>query len=330
MLQNIGHNAFLVMSLLVGAAVMLLVGGLYVLWQSYRGAESRRLAQRLKALSAAHDRTNQAVLLKQRVSIEAPRFEKILLAVPRLQGLDKLILQAGLQWSVSRLALTAAFFAAVGWLAVSSGLHQPMWLALACAIAVGSLPILYVLRVRSRRLLKIQTQLPDALDLITRALRSGHAFSPSLQMISEEMSEPIASEFRIVSDEVNFGVSLQQALTHLSDRLPITDLRYFVVAVLIQRDSGGNLTEVLGNLSRLIRERLKLFAKISVLSSEGRLSAWILGVMPFALAGGMYLLNPEFMAPLWLDPIGQAILRTMLIMMAFGLLVLRQIVRIRV
>ena len=149
-------------------------------------------------------------------------------------------------------------------------------------------------------------------------------------MVGEEMSEPIAGEFRVVSDEVNFGVSLQQALTHLSDRLPITDLRYFVVAVLIQRDSGGNLTEVLGNLSRLIRERLKLFAKIRVLSSEGRLSAWVLGVMPFALAGGMYLVNPDFMAPLWHDPIGQSIIRTMLVLMAVGLLILRRIVRIKV
>ena len=103
-------------------------------------------------------------------------------------------------------------------------------------------------------------------------------------MVGEEMAEPIAGEFRIVHDEVNFGVSLQQALTNLSERVPITDLRYFVVAVLIQRESGGNLTEVLGNLSRLIRERLKLLAKVRVLSSEGRLSAWILGLMPFALA----------------------------------------------
>ena len=107
-----------------------------------------------------------------------------------------------------------------------------------------------------------ERQLPEALDLVARALRSGHSFASGLQMIGEEMAEPIANEFRIVADEVNFGVSLQQALTNLSERVPLTDLRYFVVAVMIQRDSGGNLTEVLGNLSRLIRERLKLLARV--------------------------------------------------------------------
>jgi tight adherence protein B len=172
--------------------------------------------------------------------------------------------------------------------------------------------------------------LPDALDLVTRALRSGHSFSSGLQMIGEEMAEPIANEFRIVSDEVNFGVSLQQALTNLSERVPLTDLRYFVVAVLVQRDSGGNLTEVLGNLSRLVRERLKLYGKVRVLSSEGRLSAWIVGSMPFALAGVMNLVNPSFMSPLWKDPIGIAIIKYMLILMAFGVLILRKIIKIRV
>src|SRR6202007_3264547 len=141
----------------------------------------------------------------------------------------------------------------------------------------------YVQYVRSRRLLQLQHQLPEAMDLVTRALRAGHSFSSGVQMIAEEMANPIANEFRIVADEVNFGVSLQQALTNLSERIPLTDLRYFVVSVLIQRDSGGNLTEVLGTLRSLIRERLKLLARVRVLSSEGRLSAWILGMMPFGL-----------------------------------------------
>ena len=141
-------------------------------------------------------------------------------------------------------------------------------------------------------------------------------FPPALKMAGEEMAEPIAAEFRTVHDEVNFGVSLQQALTHLSERVPLTDLRYFVVAVLIQRESGGNLTEILGNLSRLIRERLKLMAKVRVLSSEGRMSAWILALMPFALAGVLNLMNPEFMSPLWTDPIGISMIKYLLVMMA--------------
>jgi tight adherence protein B len=132
-----------------------------------------------------------------------------------------------------------------------------------------------------------------------------------------------------VHDEVNFGVSLNQALTHLSERVPLTDLRYFVVAVLIQRESGGNLTEILSNLSRLIRERLKLMAKVRVLSSEGRLSAWILALMPFFLAGVMNLVNPEFMRPLWTDPMGITIIKYTLSMMFIGVLIMRKIIKIR-
>jgi tight adherence protein B len=176
----------------------------------------------------------------------------------------------------------------------------------------------------------MEKQLPEALDLVTRALRAGHSFASGVQMIGDEMTDPIASEFRMVADEVNFGVSLQQALTNLSERVPLTDLRYFVVAVLIQRDSGGNLTEVLGNLSRLIRDRLKLLARVRVLSSEGRLSAWILGLMPFALVALLNVFNPEFMAPLWTDPIGQTVLKYMLVLMLVGIVLLRKIVKIRV
>lgn len=149
-------------------------------------------------------------------------------------------------------------------------------------------------------------------------------------MAGEELSEPIAGEFRLVHDEINYGTSLQQALNNLGERIPITDLRYFIVAVLIQRESGGNLTEMLSNLSRLIRERLKLHAKIRVLSSEGRMSAWILGLMPFALAALLNVVNPEFMSTLWTDPIGIVILQWLAGLMVIGLFMLRRIVRIRV
>jgi tight adherence protein B len=189
---------------------------------------------------------------------------------------------------------------------------------------------MYVKYKKSQRLGKMERQLPEALDLIIRALRAGHAFSSALKMTGEDMAEPIAGEFRTVHDEVNFGVSLQQALTHLSERVPLTDLRYFVVAVLIQRESGGNLTEILANLSRLIRERLKLLAKVRVLSAEGRMSAWVLGVMPFVLAGLLNVFNPDFMRPLWQDPIGIGIVKYMLGMMLIGAFVMRKIIKIRV
>jgi len=330
MLQSIGGNAFLILSVLVFVAVVLLLEGFFMMWKSYRGPQARKITKRLQALSASLDKTKQTQLLKQRMLSEIPVLERILLSLPRARRLDKFILQAGLDWSVSKLLLSCLASGVAGCLMMTLLVHQSILPAAAVGIALAALPSLYVRHKRSRRLTRIEQQLPDVLDLITRALRSGHAFSSGLQMVGEEMPEPIASEFRIVHDEVNFGVSLQQALTNLSERVPITDLRYFVVAVLIQRDSGGNLTDVLGNLSRLIRERLKLLSRVKVLSSEGRLSAWVLGLMPFALGAAMSFLNPDFMAPLWHDPIGIAIIKYMLVLMVLGVLVLRKIVRIRV
>lgn len=330
MLQTLGGNAFLMISVLVFIAVLLLLEGAYLLWKSYKGPEAKKIETRLRALSASLDNSKQSQLLKQRMLSEIPSIERFLLGMSRVQRLDRFILQSGLNWTVSRLLLSCAALGAISCMMMIYVAHQSLLLSGLVGAVFAVTPLLYVSHKRSGRLSKFERQLPEALDLITRALRSGHAFSSALQMVGDEMAEPIAKEFRIVHDEVNFGVELQQALTNLSKRVPLTDLRYFIVSVLIQRESGGNLTEVLGNLSRLIRERLKLMSKVRVLSSEGRLSAWILGIMPFALAGVMYLLNPEFMAPLWSDPIGISIIKYMLILMAFGILILKKIIKIRV
>jgi len=330
MLRTLAGNSFLILAVLVFLAVLLLLKGLYEVWKSYKGPEAKKIENRLRALSGSRDRSAQAGVLKERMLSEVPVLQRYLLTVPRAQRLDKFILQAGLDWPVSMLLLSSVVSGVAASLAMTSFAHQGWVLSVAAGCAIGIVPFLVLQNKSSRRLAKLERQLPDALDLITRALRSGHAFSSGLQMIGEEMTDPIAAEFVIVHDEVNFGVSLQQALGHLCERVPLMDMRSFVVAVLIQRDSDGNLTEVLGNLSRLIRERLKLMGRVRVLSSEGRLSAWILGLMPFGLAGAMFLVNPEFMAPLWTDSIGQSIIKYTLILMAVGVLILRRIIKIRV
>lgn len=330
MLQNIVGNAFLVISVLVFIAVLLLLEGAYLLWKSYKGPKAKKIETRLRALSASRDNSKQTHLLKQRMLSEVPAIERLLLSMSRAQRLDRYILQAGLDWTVSRLLLSCGALGASVCMVMVYGAHQSLLMSGLVGAVFALTPLLYVSHKRSRRLSKFERQLPEALDLMTRALRSGHAFSSALQMVGEEMAEPIAGEFRIVHDEVNFGIELQQALINLSERIPLTDLRYFTVSVLIQRESGGNLTEVLGNLSRLIRERLKLMAKVKILSSEGRLSAWILGVMPFALGGVMFMTNPDFMSPLWTDPIGISIIKYMLILMAIGAVMLIKIIKIRV
>ena len=330
MLQTFGGNAFLIILVLVFIAVLLLLEGMYLFWKSYQGPEAKKIQQRLRGLSASLDNSQHSRILKQRLLSEVPVVQRFLLNISKAQRLDRYILQAGLDWSVSKLLLSCVALGAIVCMLMLYVAHQPLFLSGLIGLIFATMPLLYVSRRRSMRLGRFERQLPEALDLITRALRSGHSFSSALQMVGEEMVQPIAGEFSIVHDEVNFGVTLHQALINLSERIPLTDLRYFIVSVLIQRESGGNLTEVLSNLSRLIRERLKLFAKVRVLSSEGRLSAWILGIMPFALAGVMYIFNPEFMAPLWTDPIGISIIKYMLALMIFGALILVKIIKIRV
>ena len=324
-----GHSVFVIL-VLVFLAVILGLEGAYLIWRSSMGRSARRLETRMHNIVRPSAAADQPSLFKQRMLSAVPALSRLLENLPSLVRLERWIAQAGLVWTVSSLALASVVAALLGSLAVTTLLHQPLAAGLAAGMLTGSLPTAFIALCRTRRLRKLEQQLPDALDLLTRALRSGNAFSSGVQMVGTEMPEPIAAEFRAVHDEVNFGVSLQQALANLTARIPLTDLRYFVVAVMVQRDSGGNLTEILGNLSRLIRGRLKLHAKIKVLAAEGRLSAWVLAVMPFVLAALMNTFNPAFMAPLWNDPMGQSIVKYTLIVMAVGIVIMKKIVTIRV
>jgi tight adherence protein B len=323
-------NLFSVFILLVFLALVLLLEGLYLTWNAYRGPEAKRIEHRLRAMSAGGSGGAEASILKQRLLSEAPALQRWLLGLPRIGELDKLLQQSGSTWSVTVFAVIT-LIVGVGAFVLVSFVPLLHWAFCALiAVGAGALPLLYILRKRHKRMQHIEQQLPDALDLISRALKAGHAFPSGLQMVSEEAKDPIAGEFRIVHDEVNFGVAVPTALMNLANRVPSTDMRYFIIAVLIQRETGGNLTELLGNISTLIRERLKLLGKVRVLSAEGRMSAWILCALPFVLAGVINLIHPKFMAVLWTDPMGLKMIYAALVMMVLGALWMRKIIRIRV
>jgi tight adherence protein B len=324
------NNVFLVLAVLVFVAVLLLIEGLVGLWRTHRGATARRLQARLRALAGARDDMVETQYFKQRVLSELPALQRWLLKSRQVAALDASLLQAGMAWTVDRVLLACLVLGIAGWVGAIAFAHQRLLTGAIVAVALAVAPVVMVHVKRGKRLGRIGRQLPDALDLIARALKAGHAFSAALKMASEELAQPIAGEFRLVHDEINFGVAMQDALVHLSERVPLTDVRYFVVAVLIQRESGGNLTELLANLGRLIRERAKLLARVKVLSSEGRMSAWILGLLPFLLGGALYLANPKFMGPMFTDPLGIAMTQWLLLMMGCGMLVLRKLIRIRV
>lgn len=310
-------------------AIVLLLEGLYLLWNTYKGPEAVRIEKRLQTISAGREDSSEQNLIKQRLLSDSPVLERMLMGIPRIHSLDRLLIQSGLQLSVSSF-LGYTSISAIGGMAVATLFSLNFTFTLLCFALGGSLPVLMVLSARHKRLLKIEEQLPDAIDLMARALKAGHAFSGAMQMVSSEGADPIATEFRITFDEINYGIPMQDALMNLSIRIPSTDLRYLVIAVLIQRESGGNLAELLENIGSLIRARLKLLGTIRVLSADGRLSAWILGCLPFFMAMIIHLVNPGYVNILFTDPTGRLLVGTSLTMMVSGIFAMWRIIKIRV
>ncbi|MGW8393349.1 type II secretion system F family protein [Pseudoduganella sp. HUAS MS19] len=316
--------------ILVFLAVVLLIEGMYLTWNSAKGPEAERVARRLRMMSAgSHAGGESASMIKKRLLSESPLFQRLLLQMPRVSHLDRLLEQSGMTWTVSDLLVLSLISPVLaGGLALF--LRLPLLLVLPLMAGSVCIPLLLVLRAKSKRLAKVDQQLPDALDLIGRALRAGHAFPTAMKMVGDEMNAPIADEFKATFDEVNFGISMNDALMNMATRVPSTDLRYFVIAVMIQRETGGNLAELLDNISKIVRERMKLLGQIRVLSAEGRMSAWVLGLLPFAAALMIQLSNPGFLAVLYTDPAGQKMVAGALVMMFLGVLAMRKIIRIRV
>lgn len=322
----------LVLATLVFISLLMLAEGLYLLWAAGRSRTASRLRERLHGLAAATAARHRANVVRDRRLSNVPQIDRLLGLLPdswRLERLQGRILQAGMTWTVGQMVMGSALLALAA-LVTANAIALSGPLAMAAAAVGGCLPWLLLEAIRGRRMARLAAQLPDALDFLTRAMRAGHALSSALMMAGEEMPSPIGPELRFTHDEINFGIPLNQALANLCERVPSADMRYFAVAVLVQRESGGNLAEILGNLSRLIRERYKLYARVKVLSADGRLSALILVLAPFVLGGLMYTFNPGFMAPLWEDSMGQSMTKTLLVLMVLGIFVLSRIIRIRV
>ncbi|WP_179400630.1 type II secretion system F family protein [Burkholderia guangdongensis] len=322
-------SIFYTFVILLFVAVVLAIEGGYQWWNARHGSAAKRIESRFRAMSAGGQVQKERLsILKERMLNDSRPFDRLLMRLPRVRSIDRLLQQSGMSWSVPKLVGICAIFPPVVMIVLSLT-ALPIAIAALIALASAGLPLLHVLRCRQRRMRKLERQLPDVCDMIARALRSGHAFTSAIGMVSDQFSEPMGSEFRITFDEINYGVSLHDALMNLATRVPVQDLRYFVIAVLIQRETGGNLAELLDSISTLIRERFKLFDKIRVLSAEGRMSAWVLGLLPFGTAGMMMLANREFLSVLWEDPAGLKVVGGMLVLMLFGLVWMRSIIRIR-
>ena len=318
-------------AVLLFIAVALAIEAAWQLWFSTQSQAARRLSKRLQEVrspGAAGDSKASGLLKDNRLS-DSAQFDAWLRRMPGTGRLHAFLQQAGVSWSVASFLLsTTLAFMAGAVLALLFGMIPA--LALLLGLALSLLPWMVAVRKREQRLKALELQLPEAADLISRSLRAGHAFPATLQMLADEMPDPIAAEFRIVSDEVNFGLPMADALQRLAGRVPLADLQYLVVAVLIQREAGGNLSELMSKVSLLVRQRLKLQGDVRVLSAEGRMSAWILCLLPVFVALVFSVTSPDYLKRFLDDPAGPVMLAVAMVMMFFGVLWMRFIVRIRI
>ena len=314
---------------LAGLSIGWLVWGLYGLWRQYLDPRQRALAQRLKPAALSLPPEQSLKLRQERLLSATPTLERWLRPLPGTLALDHFLLQTGLAWSVAQV-LTLAMGLALLATAVGLSLAWPAVLTLALAVLVVLALVAYLQHRRSQRMALIGQALPDALDLIARSMQAGHAFTGALQLAAKDSPAPVSLELRTVFDEINFGVGTAQALQALSVRVASDDVRYFVVAVVIQSETGGNLADILKNTANLIRERQKIAGVVRVLSAEGRISAVVLSLLPFALAAFMSLLNPGFISKLWTDPMGLQLVYVSLTLMAIGILWMWKMIQIRV
>jgi tight adherence protein B len=322
-------TTFLLFILLIFAAVMLLVWGVYVGWSTHRSPEAERVARRLRGVIGGEAKASDVTIVKERRLSAHADIDALLRRLPGNRALDRMLLQAGAGYMLARLLGICTGLFVLG-LLLGAWLQLPGLMCLLAGGVVGALPLLHLARAKTARLAKFERQLPEALDMMGRAMRAGHAFPTALKLVGDEIDAPLGEDFKAAFDEVNFGVAMGDALNNLAQRVPSMDLQYFVVAVLIQRETGGNLTELLSSISAIVRDRHKLLGQVRVLSAEGRMSAWVLCMLPFGAGGMMYVANPETMDVLFTDPSGRKLLAAAATMMLLGVLVIRKLVRLRV
>jgi tight adherence protein B len=253
---------------------------------------------------------------------------RLLSSVDFIKTLDKRIKQADVKITVSRLlffCLIAGFMAFFATYTVTS-----LWMAVIVGAIAAFLPIFHINRKRNKRLVKFNAQLPDTLDLLSRSLSVGHAFSESLNQVASEMPNPVATEFRITFEEQKLGLSTTVALARLAERVPLLDLQICITAMNIQRETGGNLAEILEKVAQTIRERFKLMEDFRTMTTSARGSAWILCALPIFIVFMMYMISPEYMNVLIYDQRGHYILAAAAVLQIAGMVTIRRILDIRV
>lgn len=313
--------------ILLGAAVFLLSQVLIVPTFGTDAKARKMLRRRLQELGALEPHSEVTSLLRKKYLRDLTPLERRLEEAPFMEGLGRMIEQSGHSFLAHRLVALSALLALAAF-ATSLVIFRSASIAVAALVVFAVAPYLYIQRERRNRLEKFEEQLPDAVDVMKRALRAGHPFSACLKLVAEDMNPPISVEFQTTFADVNYGNDLRRALVGLLLRVPSTNLMAIVTAVLIQKETGGNLADVFDRIAQVIRGRFRFGRRVRTLSAEGRLSAWILALVPLVLAAVLWIISPEYLPPLLDDPFGQKLIIFACAMMIIGVYWMRRVIHI--
>ena len=320
----------MILALLVFVLVAGGVFGAYWLVTTLPDIRARReLDKRLRDVSMPVDAAADASILKEAHEGVLPSIDRVMAGMGVGSSLSRLIEQSGSRTSPSTIIVMTIIAASAGAFLTATFIRLPF--APLGGALVGLVTPVSVLRYkRSRRRRRFEEQFPEALDLLSRAIRAGHAFQTAMGMVADELTDPVGPEFKKSFDQQNFGLPIRDALNQLAERMPLLDVRFFVTAVLIQRDTGGNLAEILDNLAHVVRERFKILRQIRVHTAHGRFTGWVLMALPAALGVALSIINPAHMELLFHEKLGQQLLMVAIVMQVIGYIWIRKVIKIEV
>jgi tight adherence protein B len=302
-----------------------------------RSAQARLLRERLATVkdAATQQPSEELALLRDEMLSRIPALDNLLRRSSRISNLQPFLEQADLKIRAGNILVlclvSGVLLAGAGFLMAGSLPPKQALLFATVGLVLGAvLPYSYASYRRTKRFQKFEELFPEAIDTLARAVRAGHAFTTALELIANELSEPVASEFRKLFEEQKFGLPVRDALMNMTERMPLVDVKFFVTAVMLQRETGGNLAEILDNLSYVIRERFKIMRQVRVYTAQGRLTMMLLMGLPPVIVVTMLLTSPAFIRPLFADPIGHFLVVAGIVLQTLGYFVIRKIIQIQV
>ena len=314
---------------MVFITVFLLAQGLVVPVFGEGAKARKRLEQRLKDIESSSGQDEVTSLLRANYLRQLSPLARRLESLPGMERLARMIEQAGRGYMAHRVVMLSILLACIAALLAWSFSHQLIW-TLGVALFAAWLPFLKISRDRKKRFAKFEEQLPDAIDMMKRALRAGHPFSATLRLVAEDMSDPVAREFELTFADLNFGNDLRRAMFGLLTRVPSITVMALVTSVLVQKETGGNLAEILDQIAKVVRGRFRFHRKVKTLSAEGRLSAWILAMVPLVLFVVVWFTTPDYLPTLLENETGKKLIVFGFVTGVIGILWIRRLIRIEV